>query len=64
MSDDYDYDEYNEDLNDVDPELLNDYNFITCIGSGAFAKVFLAEEKSTNKEFAIKIIDKEKFDKD
>ena len=37
---------------------INDYKFIKAIGEGAFGKVYLAEEKSSNKLVAIKALDK------
>ena len=43
------------------PEILKDYTFIKDIGEGNFGKVKLSILKSTNEQFAIKILNKEKL---
>ena len=43
------------------PEILKDYTFIKDIGEGNFGKVKLSTLKSTNEQFAIKILNKAKL---
>jgi serine/threonine protein kinase len=44
-------------LNEID----EDYTFGNKIGSGSFSQVYKALSYGTNKEFAIKVIEKEKI---
>uniref|UniRef100_A0AC34GAC7 Protein kinase domain-containing protein n=1 Tax=Panagrolaimus sp. ES5 TaxID=591445 RepID=A0AC34GAC7_9BILA len=42
---------------------VKNYDYIKKLGEGGFGKVYLAKERSTGKEYAIKIIDKKKMHK-
>lgn len=42
-------------------ESIDDYNLIEMLGKGSFGVVLLAEEKSTNKRYAIKVLQKRKI---
>ena len=37
---------------------INDYHLLKSIGEGAFGKVYLAKDKTSNELFAIKALDK------
>ena len=49
---------------DTDGSLVvNDYTLITPLGAGAFGKVYLCTHNTSNQPYAVKIIDKRKFNR-